>query len=81
MDRKPAIGDRVYMTYGAMCGEDSGTVVEKQDSDWGPSWRVQVDEKPEHVCWIHAYVGTAEDRGGYYRTLNHGGIGTYLVTQ
>lgn len=80
MRTQPEIGDRVYMTYGAMCGEDCGTVVEKQDSDWGPSWRVELDDKPEHKAWISKYVGTAEDRGGYYVAREHAGIGTYLVT-
>lgn len=74
--REPQIGDRVFMSYGCQHGSDEGVVMGRRDSDWGPAWTVQI--KDGGIAYIHRYIGTAEDRGGYLVPSKQE-IGTYVV--
>lgn len=80
MDTKqPAVGDRLVFVNPNCEADRFATVIAKRETNFGIDWEVQLDDGTTDT--ISRYAGTAEDRGGYCRTLNHGGIGAYLIVE
>lgn len=79
--KQPAIGDRLVLVNSICEADRFATVIAKRETRFGIDWEIQFEDEPSRTDTISRYVGTAEDRGGYARTLNHGGIGAYLIVK
>ena len=68
--RSPQIGDKVFLQYGAMCGDDVAEVIAKRETRWGVAWEIKVVDGATDT--ISRYVGTTKGATSE--------IGAYLVS-
>lgn len=79
--KQPAIGDRLVLVNSNCEPDRFARVIAKRETRFGIDWEIQLENDPSRIDTISRYVGTAEDRGGYAYTFNHGGIGAYLIVE
>lgn len=79
-------GDVVFFQYGAMCGEDFGTVVGVEETPWGPNYWVRKSDFTLTAVHSLAGVVTAKryvDCNGeeFLSARGDSRIGAYLVKE
>lgn len=62
----PRIGDKVYLNYGVMCGENYGTLYGVEKTQWGTNYRVKLSDGSFETCSTLRSIDNRAGIGAYY---------------